>query len=407
MGALALVTALLGGASAFGSSGASAVSRAAGLAANGPLPPQTLARVRQIVRQFRETNRTPGVLIGIWSPKGTFVTAAGVANLATGQPLKTDMQFKIASQTKTFTANLILQLVGEGKVHLGDHISKWIRGVPNGSKITIRELLNHTSGLADGFSLPAVQARLATGCTVRYLLKTEATAPPVAAPGRKWSYSNYGYNLLGRVVELVTGQNLSTAIRKRITVPLGLHRTYLPASGNGLRPPFTRGYGTGEVAPTAAPTAADDATAVPGSCLWAHGGMVSTLSDMRVWSRALATGALLKPAVWRQAKKDVVTPVFSNRYNGPGRFKYDLGGAYETGGFIGGEGSFLGYESTAMYSPARHTTIEVVSTKQPNAITPPPMFQALAMAVFGSRIGFGLTPAQALKPNNFGAVPPA
>ena len=56
-----------------------------------------------------------------------------------------------------------------------------------------------------------------------------------------------------------------------------------------------------------------------------------------------------------------------------------------------------------MYSPARRTTIEVVSTKQPNAITPPPMFQALAMAVFGAHIGFGLTPAQALKPNNFGA----
>ena len=159
------------------------------------------------------------------------------------------MQFKIASQTKTFTANLILQLVGEGKISLSDHISKWIEGVPNGDRITIRQLLNHTSGLADGFSSPAIQSHLATGCTVRYLLKTEATAPPVAAPGTKWSYSNYGYNLLGRVVELVTGQNLSTVIRKRITVPLGLQRTYLPTSGNGLRPPFTHGYGTGEVAP--------------------------------------------------------------------------------------------------------------------------------------------------------------
>ena len=153
------------------------------------------------------------------------------------------MQFKIASQTKTFTANLILQLVGEGKISLSDHISKWVAGVPNGHRITIRELLNHTSGLADGFSLPAIQSHLATGCTVRYLLKTEAKAPLVAAPGTKWSYSNYGYNLLGRVVELATGQNLSTAIRKRIAVPLGLHRTYLPTSGNGLRPPFTQATG--------------------------------------------------------------------------------------------------------------------------------------------------------------------
>jgi D-alanyl-D-alanine carboxypeptidase len=91
---------------------------------------------------------------------------------------------------------------------------------------------------------------LATGCTIHFLLKTMASAPPVAAPGRKWSYSNYGYVLLGRVVELATGQDLSTAIRKRIAVPLGLRRTFLPTSGDGLRSPLTHGYGTGELAPT-------------------------------------------------------------------------------------------------------------------------------------------------------------
>ena len=400
IGVVALVAALLGGAWAFG---AGAASLPSARTASDPLPPRTMARVRQIIRRFLDTNRTPGVLIGIWSPRGTSVSATGVANLANGKRLNTNMQFKIASQTKTFTANLILQLVGEGKISLGDHISKWIAGVPNGEQITIRELLNHTSGLADGFSLPAIQAKLATGCTVHYLLTTEATAPPVAAPGTKWSYSNYGYNLLGRVVELVTGQDLSTAIHKRIAVPLGFHRTYLPTQGNGLSRPFTHGYGTGEVAPTQAPTASDDATALPGSCLWAHGAMVSTLSDMRVWSRALATGALLKPAVWRKAKQNAILFKFALNYNGPGRWKYGLG-FVESGGFIGGTGSFAGYESIAMYSPARRTTIEVVSTKQPNAITPPPMFQALAMAVFGPHIGFGLTPAQTLKPNTFEGV---
>ena len=70
------------------------------------------------------------------------------------------MQFKIASQTKTFTANLILQLVGDGKVSLDDHISKWVAGVPNGDQITIRQLLNHTSGLADGFTSPTVQGKV-------------------------------------------------------------------------------------------------------------------------------------------------------------------------------------------------------------------------------------------------------
>jgi D-alanyl-D-alanine carboxypeptidase len=128
--------------------------------------------------------------------------------------------------------------------------------------------------------------------------------------------------------------------------------------------------------------------------------MVSTLSDMRIWSRALATGALLKPAVWREAKKDMIPFDFSGCYNGPGRWRYGLG-FVESGGFIGGEGSFAGYESATMYSPSLHTTIAVVSTKLANAITPPPMFQALAMAVYGTNLGFGLTLDQALQPNSF------
>ncbi|MFI9103101.1 serine hydrolase domain-containing protein [Streptomyces fildesensis] len=371
--------------------------------ASAALDAPTEAKLKEIVRRFQDTNRTPGVLVGVWSPKGSFVSATGVADLATKAPLRADMQFKIASQTKTFTANLVLQLVGEGKVALDDHISKWVPGVPNGDQVTIRQLLNHTSGLADGFTSPTVQGKVTTGCTVAELLAAEARFPPVAPPGTKWSYSNYGYNLLGRVVELAGGQDLSTAVQQRIARPLGLHRTLLPTSGNGLSNPFTHGYGLGDVGPTQAPTAADDATALPASCLWAHGGMVSTLSDMRLWSRALATGALLKPEVWAEATKDPIPFVFAGRYNGPGKWQYGLG-FVESGGFIGGEGSFAGYESTAMYSPSRRTAIVVVSTKNPNAITPPPMFQALAMAVFGADIGFGLTTEQALAPTFTGGA---
>ena len=328
------------------------------------------------------------------------MTASGVADLATGAPLRTDMQFKIASQTKTFTADLILQLVSEHKLSLDDHISRWVKGVPNGDAITIRELLNHTSGLADGFTSPTVQSKVVSGCTVAELLTAEAKFAPIAPPGQKWSYSNYGYNLLGRVVELVTGQDLSTALQQRIAKPLGLHRTLLPTSGNGLTAPFTRGYGTGNVGPTSPAKAADDATDLPGSCLWAHGGMVSTLSDMHVWAKAVATGSLLDPAVQREATNNPIPFVFSGNYNGPGKWRYGLG-YVESGGFRGAEGSFAGYESASMYSPELDTTIVVVSTKLANAVTPPPMVQALAMAIYGKGVDFGLTPAQALAPNSF------
>ena len=121
--------------------------------ASEPFDAATVNRFDGLVRQFQEVNQTPGVLVGVWSPQGTYVSASGVSDLTTNAPLDPDMQFKIASQTKAFTGNLILQLVGEGRVSLDDHISKWVAGVPNGDQITIRELLNMTSGLSTGFLL--------------------------------------------------------------------------------------------------------------------------------------------------------------------------------------------------------------------------------------------------------------
>ena len=354
----------------------------------------------QTVRQFKDTTRTPGVLVGIWGPKGTFVSANGVADLKTGRRLTTRMQFKIASQAKAFTGDLILQLVGEGKVSLDDHISKWVAGVPNGDQITIRQLLNMTSGLRTGFLAdPDKQQWLVTGCTEADVLAAGASQPPLAPPGTEWSYSNYGYDLLGRVVEVTTGQDISTAIQQRIAGPLGLHRTRLPTTGNGLSVPFAHGYGG--VLPTKAPSVRDDATALRQSCLGASGGMVSTLSDLRVWSRALGTGALLDPAVWSEANQGAFPFRFNDDYNGPGRWLQGLG-FVESGGFIGKDGSLPGYESVTMYSPARKTSVVVASTKQANAITPTRMFQALAMDVYGPNIGFGLTPAQAMAPSYTG-----
>jgi D-alanyl-D-alanine carboxypeptidase len=389
--------------SAFWASAASAAPPSGAHTATRHLPARIQGKVRQTVRQFKDATRTPGVLVGLWSPKGTFVSATGVADVKTARRLTTRMQFKIASQTKAFTGDLILQLVGEGKVSLDDHVSRWVAGVPNGDQITIRQLLNMTSGLRTGFlSDPAKQNWLVTGCTEADVLAAGASQPPLAPPGTVWSYSNYGYDLLGRVVELTTGQDISTAIQQRIAGPLGLHRTLLPTTGNGLTVPFTHGYGG--VRPTKAPSAKQDATALRQSCTGASGGMVSTLSDLRVWSRALGTGALLNPAVWSEANTGLFPYAFGDHYNGPGRWLQGLG-FVESGGFKGKEGSIPGYESITMYSPARHTSIVVASTKQANAITPTRMFQALAMDVYGPNIGFGLTPAQAMAPSYTGIEP--
>jgi D-alanyl-D-alanine carboxypeptidase len=112
----------------------------------------------------------------------------------------------------------------------------------------------------------------------------------------------------------------------------------------------------------------------------------------------------VKPAVWAEAQQGAFSYAFPDAYNGPGRWLQGLG-FVESGGFIGKEGSLPGYEGIAMYSPSRHTAIEVVTTKQGNAITPTRMFQALAMDLYGSNIGFGLTPAQAIAPSYTGLPP--
>ena len=399
------VLAVAGCTSGQGSPAEEVVDAEAGSSAGAAFDAETVAQLDGLVREFQEVNHTPGALIGVWSPHGTYVSTTGTSDLATDAALEPDMQFKIASQTKSFTGNLVLQLVSEGKVGFDDVISKWIDGVPNGDEITIRQLLNHTSGLADVFTDPKVQALVPDGCdSIDELLALQHTFPPLAEPGGDWSYSNYGYNLLGRVVEVADGKDFATVLRERIAEPLGLTRTELVVTpGDGLTEPFTHGYGSGELGPTQAATAENDSTWVPLTCLWAHGGMVSTIEDLHVWISSMST--LVSPEVWEEANADPIPFVFGGNYNGPGEWLQGLGFDL-TGGFVVAEGSFAGYESSSMYSPELDTTITVATTKMWSAITPPPMMQALAIAVYGDEVDFGLTLDQAMEPNPaIGTVP--
>ncbi|MGH7920099.1 MAG: serine hydrolase domain-containing protein [Candidatus Dormibacteraceae bacterium] len=346
------------------------------------IPAPVRTRLNRLVTQYAATNHDPGILVEVWSPMGHYLEEVGVSDLVTGAAISANMQYEIGSQTKTFVSLLILQLVAESKVGLGDHISKWIPGVPNGDQITIRELLKNTSGLGDVLSAPAIEKKWEAGkvCTPDELLAAGATLPPEAAPGTKWIYSNYGYDLLGRVVELATHQSFATVVQQRIVRPLGLHRTYFPTSetsGSGLTAPFTHGYGF--IAPTAAPTASDDISTYSLSCGWAAGAIVSTLSDMRAWAKAFATGALLKPAVWKEAQLDLV-PI----PGAPFSLQWGLGFAELPGRFLGWGGDTLGFSTATMYSAQHQTTIGIVVNKQNNSPSNIPFFHNLAMAMFPS-----------------------
>ncbi|MES9692269.1 D-alanyl-D-alanine carboxypeptidase [Bacillus toyonensis] len=263
----------------------------------------------------------PGILAKTSEGGKTWSYAAGLADLSTKKPMKTDFRFRIGSVTKTFIATVLLQLSGENRLNLDDSIEKWLPGVIqgngyDGNQITIRQILNHTSGIADYVNSKDFDIMdTKKSYTAEEFVKMGISLPPDFAPGKGWSYSNTGYVLLGILIEKVTGNSYAEEVENRIIEPLDLSNTFLP--GNSSVIPGTkhaRGYfqldGASEL---------KDVTYInPGS---SDGDMISTADDLNKFFTYLLSGKLLK----EQQLKQMLTTVPTNR-EGTG---YGLG-IYET-----------------------------------------------------------------------------
>jgi D-alanyl-D-alanine carboxypeptidase len=177
----------------------------------------TRAAVQGALRQLVAAG-APGASAVIQGPRGAEHYAAGLADIRGNTPIGARDHFRIGSVTKSFVATVVLQLVAAGRLSLTDSVERWLPGlVPNGSQITIRELLNHTSGIADYCSLPhypticSPRGRAMTRrWSQRQLVQIGAAATPTFPPGKGWKYSNTGCVLLGMIVERVTGHPLAT-----------------------------------------------------------------------------------------------------------------------------------------------------------------------------------------------------
>ncbi|MDK1474922.1 serine hydrolase domain-containing protein [Streptomyces sp. 549] len=229
---------------------------------------------------------------------------AGVADLATGRERQPADHFRAGSITKTFVATVVLQLEAEGVLDLDDTVETWLPGLLDGNghdgrAVTVRHLLQHTSGLPDYTADPEVTRRLAAGSadhhlrtrTPEQLIAVALSHPPVFAPGTGWSYSNTGYLVAGLIVEKATGRTWADQVRTRIVEPLGLTGTSLPGTRSTLPGPHPVGY--------AAPLSGDpdapprDVTRLNPSWAGAAGEIVSTASDLNRFYRALLRGRLL------------------------------------------------------------------------------------------------------------------
>ena len=300
------------------------------------------AALQRIVRRL-VAGGAPGALAFLRSPGGTTGVAAGYADLGTRTLMHASDGFRIASVTKTFVATVVLQLEAEHRLDIDDRVERWLPGiVPNGSAITIRELLDHTSGLfdysADDAHTQAVIADPGRRWSPNELLSTAFVHPPLFRPGTSWFYSNTNYVVLGLVVEAVTRRPLEQELQARILDPLRLEATSFDVDA-AVHDPFAHGYvGPHPGLPIAAGTLLDITTLLSPSFGWGAGNMASNAADVTRFFVALLRGQLLPPAQLAEMK----TGSLANSNYGLGLRK-----AYTScGTAYGHEGDFPGYRNT-------------------------------------------------------------
>lgn len=238
-----------------------------------------------------------GVLAEVRSERGVWRGSSGVAEVGTSREVPVRGSFRAGSVMKSFLATVVLQLVGEGRLRLEDSIETWLPGVvPGGDRITLRQMLDHTSGLYDvvrTLPLPPdpafVDNRWRTWSTTE-LVERGLAQPPTHAPGTAFSYTSTGYLLLSQVVEKVTGRTYAAEIERRVIEPLHLRDTVLPGTSPWIRGPHPHGYaqvGTGSGARLV------DVTEMNPSLFGAAGELISTTRDLNRFFAALLGGRLL------------------------------------------------------------------------------------------------------------------
>lgn len=254
------------------------------------LAPELTQALDAALARARADSKAPGALLYVNIPgHGSYSGASGVADLAAGTPLAPGARVRVASLTKPFVAVVALQLVQEGWLLLDHTVERWLPGlVRGGDRITVRQLLRHTSGLPDYLSDGIVgQTRRSPERTwaPQELVARAMGRPALFVPGTpgRWAYSNTNYILLGLIIERVTGNALELELRQRIIEPLGLRGTTLapPTADPG---DLAHGY-----------VGRSDYTALNMSVAWAAGGLISTVDDLGRFEQALLGGALLRP----------------------------------------------------------------------------------------------------------------
>lgn len=320
------------------------VATSSGPAAANPRQPDPLQRQVDAIH----ATGAVGVAAEVTSPWTRDRARAGTAERGTGKPMPRNGRFRIGSATKTFTATVVLQLVGEGRMSLEDTVERWLPGAVRGDgvdgrRITVRQLLRHTSGVPD--VLPEIAAlndaagyrseRLRT-YGPEELVELALRSPQGVSADSEWSYSNTNYILAAMIIRQVTGRSWGREVTDRIIRPLGLSGTSTPGTSPYVAGPHARAYafgaGTGD---------GIDVTVLNPSMAIGSGSVISTTHDLNRFYAALLGGRLLDPAELDEMTATVSAPGLGVRYGlGLGEITLTCGGSY-----FGHPGELLGYRS--------------------------------------------------------------
>ncbi len=368
---VALLTGMAGGLAACSDSDDDGDSAKAKASASTSASPKQEAEAASAERQLGDLAQkaadggSAGVIVRVDSGGGKPVELARQADWTKpDHRIAPDDQFRVGSNTKTVTATLVLQLVAQHKIGLDDSVEKWLPGkVKGGKDITVRMLLNHTSGLGDFLLTPEFLPSL-TGQKPRTwrpeeLLAVTPQQDPPAAPGEKYSYSNANYEALQLIVEKITGKGMADLIEEKITKPLKMKDSFLAKNADwpsgkqhvtGYEPDAERlrgilsgtvdlPKGVGFSGPER-PKGNIDTDAIDPSWAGAAGGMVSTAQDWERFLTALMSGKLLPEAQMKQMRTTVAAPEEGGGY-GLGLVKVDT----PCGTVWGHTGGLPGYSS--------------------------------------------------------------
>lgn len=318
----------------------------------------------------------PGAAVVVMR-RGRVIYSAGrgLADVETRRPITPDTAFRLGSIVKQFTAATVLKLVAEGKVSLDDPVSRFFPDWPRpGAGATVRQLLNHTSGIYDFTKIPGwIGKNRHRAWTTAELLAVFRDLPARAGPGEKWEYNNGGYVLLGAIVEKVTGKAWHEAMAERITRPLGL-RTIAFAAPSDVGS-AALGY-TDE---------GGRQTAVQLSHLsvaHAAGGLQGSVRDMARWAKALHGGRVVSPALYREMSRPARLADGSTETYGFGfRLREIRGRPALVHGGAGG-----GLDTDSVYIPSEDLFVAVFANSDDPAADPSILTRRLAALALGEPI---------------------